>query len=165
MKLRAAAIVLVTVLATLGIGAASRAPFTPKDADQTLLRLSWRLRGEKLESCRQRSEEELAKLPVHMRTPQECVSQLLSYRLIVRTDGSTADTLRFVPAGAKADRPIFVLHDVELSPGTHDIQVEFAAENSRKHAALRYRGRVDLRRGQIALLTLSARADGLVLEQ
>jgi hypothetical protein len=164
MTLRAISIVVVTALVTLGIGAASRAPFTPNNSDQALLRLSWRLRGEKIESCRQRTEEELAKLPVHMRTPQECVSRLLSYRLIVRTDKAT-DTLRFAPAGAKADRPIFVLHDVELGPGRHEIEVEFAAENGRQEKLLRYRGQIELRRGDIALLTLSPKADQLVLEQ
>jgi hypothetical protein len=163
MKLRAVAVALVTLLVTLGLGAASRVPFTPKDADQSILRMSWRLRGEKLETCRQRTEAELAKLPVHMRTPRECVSELLSYRLIIRIDGNAADTVRFAPAGAKADRPIFVLHDVMLQPGAHDVEVTFTAENSRKHSVLRYSSSIELRRGQIALLTLSPNAGELVL--
>ena len=157
---------LVAALATGAIGYASRAPFTQEGADSARLRLSWRLRGEKIESCRNRTEEELARLPVHMRTPQICTSKLLSYRLIVEVEDVRTDTVRIVPAGAKGDRPIFVLHDIMLPPGNHEVEVEFEPEDvASRHEPLEFEGVVHARPGSIALITIAPNARALILRQ
>jgi hypothetical protein len=158
--------VLAAAMATAAIGYASRAPFTQQGADAARLRMSWRLRGEKIESCRNRTEEELAALPVHMRTPQICTSKLLSYRLIVEVEGLRTDTVRILPAGAKGDRPIFVLHDIMLPPGDYEVEVEFEPEDvASKHEPMEYEGVVHARPGSIALITIAPNARALVLRQ
>jgi hypothetical protein len=163
--LRGIAIVLVTAAATFALGLASRAPYSERGADQSVLRLSWRLRGEKLQSCRQRSEAELEALPAHMRTPQVCTGHLISYRLVVRIDGAV-DTLIYAPAGAKGDRPIFVLHDVPLSPGRHEVEVDFNPVERVPgvlEKRLQYHASVNARRGRIEMITLARDASQLVL--
>ncbi len=167
---------------TAAIGFGSRVPYSPGDSDASILRLSWRLRGEKVETCRDRTPAELEALPVHMRTPQVCTGHLVAYLLTLRVDGEVVDTTTFLPAGAKGDRPIFVLHDQLLEPGEHEIDVDFAPlgvdvdndddddddddhdnDDDDDRKALRFRGRVNAVPGRIQMITLGSNGDGLVL--
>lgn len=154
---RTATMLLVSAALTAAIGFGSRAAYTTRTAETAVLRLSWRLRGEKHETCRQRSEAELEKLPAHMRTPQECTVVLASYRLILEIDDERPDTLMFIPAGAKGDRPVFVLHDRILTPGEHEIEVEFepVGLHEKRQRKLEYEGEFEAVAGRIHLLTLS----------
>ena len=114
-------------LAILVIGAATRAPWTATPADRALLRLSWRAESETMEECRSLTEEELAELPVHMRTPEVCERRAVPYLLKVDIDGRTFldDTLH--GSGAREDRPVHVFREFALRPGTHAVDVEFFA--------------------------------------
>ncbi len=115
------------VLLTGALSWTSRVPVTFTEPDQALLRLSWRLTDAVLESCRPPSEEELAKLPVHMRDPRGCTGRGASFVLRVLVDGTEValDTVR--APGARADRPLTVLRDLPLAPGSYDVDVAFTA--------------------------------------
>jgi hypothetical protein len=115
----------VVALVTLGIGAASRAPWTATGPDEALLRLSWRAQSETREECRPLTEAEKAELPVHMQVPEVCESRAIPYLLRVTIDGSVflSDTVR--GAGAREDRPVYVFREIGLVPGRHAIDVEF----------------------------------------
>lgn len=123
-------LVVVTSATVLAIGWLARAPYQPPGADTAVLRLSWRLRGERNETCRPRTQEELDALPVHMRTPEICEGMLVAYRLTVQVDDHAPDTSRVVPAGARADRPIYVFDERRLAPGPHRVRISFAREDS-----------------------------------
>ena len=116
---------IVTVLATAALGWGSRAPYSSPDGDRALLRLSWRMRGERIETCRPRTQAELDAVPVHMRTPEICEGHLLSYRLVVQVDDEAPDTTEIRPAGAKGDRPVYVLAEQPLTEGAHRVRVAF----------------------------------------
>jgi hypothetical protein len=115
----------VAALVTLGIAAASRAPWTATDPDEALLRLSWRAQSETREECRPLTEEEKAELPIHMQVPEVCESQAIPYLLRVSIDGSVflADTVH--GAGAREDRPVYVFREIGLVPGRHALAIEF----------------------------------------
>ena len=170
--------VAVTVLTSAAIGFGSRAPYSPPGSDTSVLRLSWRLRGEKMEECRARTPEELAALPAHMRTPEVCVGHLVSYRMTLRVDDAPPVVKTFLPAGAKGDRPIFVMFDQPLTPGEHMIAIEFTPigegegegegeedddeeedddddDDDEHRAPLRFNSRVRVLPGQIVLITMS----------
>jgi hypothetical protein len=66
------AAVVVSLAATAGIVALSRAPYRTGTGDTALLRLSWSGRSERIERCRWLSDEELAKRPAHMPLRLEC---------------------------------------------------------------------------------------------
>jgi hypothetical protein len=121
---RAAGVLALTVVAMAGLGWGARAPWTPPGADAGLLRLSWRLRGERIERCRPRTPSELEALPVHMRTPELCEGHLVAYHLSLSVDGSVPDTATVVPGGARGDRPVFVFRERSLEPGEHRVRVE-----------------------------------------
>jgi hypothetical protein len=116
----------VAALVTLGIGAASQAPWTATGSDEALLRLSWRAQSETREECRPLTAEEKAELPIHMQVPEVCESQAIPYLLRVSIDGSVllADTVH--GAGAREDRPVYVFREIGLIPGRHALAVEFA---------------------------------------
>ncbi|HSH75918.1 MAG TPA: hypothetical protein VLA09_09575, partial [Longimicrobiales bacterium] len=78
----------VAVSAALAIAWLSRAPTRYAGEDDALLRLSWRLAGVRVEECRRRTEEELAALAPHMRTPEVCTGSIASYELRVALDGT-----------------------------------------------------------------------------
>ena len=159
---RGMALLLVSALATVPIGWGARAPWRFSDAEHAVLRLSWRLRGEREEHCRPRGEAELAALPVHMRTPEICESHLVVYRLVLQLDGGRPDTVRLEPAGARGDRPVFVLRDTALEPGPHRVRVWLGREDGRGGPALTLDETIEGRAGAIELVTLEGDGRRLV---
>jgi hypothetical protein len=127
---RAFSATVVTTAVLLGVGWLSRAPYRPAAGETGVLRMSWRLRAERAEACRQRTPAELEALPAHMRTPEVCDGGLVAYRLVVRIDDGMPDTTRVTPGGARADRPLFVLRETPLDPGSHRLLMRFEREGA-----------------------------------
>ena len=115
------------VALTLAISAGSRIPVTFSEPDDALLRLSWRTRGITTEECRTLPQEELERLPVHMRNPQACIGLIAPYALTVSVDGTLLATDTVRPPGARGDRPLNVLREFPLPPGEHQVEVRFRA--------------------------------------
>lgn len=89
------------------------------------LRLAWSARPERVEDCRQRSEEELARLPQHMRQPLACEGTTAEYRLQVSVAGTLMVDRVVRGGGMRHDRRLYVLEEVPIPPGDADIQVRF----------------------------------------
>lgn len=145
---------LVSAAATAALGWLARASWRPDGADRAVLRLSWRLRGEREEHCRTRSEAELAALPAHMRAPRVCESRPIVYRLVLQLDDGRPDTVRLEPAGARGDRPVFVLRDTVVAAGVHRVRIELGREDGRGAEPLTLDRRIESRAGRIDLVTL-----------
>ncbi len=155
--------VLVTAVALIGLGALSRVPFRTRTDDNAVLRFSWRERANAEQHCRKRTEEELALLPVHMRTPEVCTGRMAKYRLAITVDGQQLAPLDLHAAGAHADRPIFVLHDVPLAPGRHAIAAEFYnTMHPHKHRR-HFQDVVSVGSGEILLISYDDERETLVL--
>lgn len=168
-KLLAAA---VAVALTVGTSWASRVPATLSTEGEALLRLSWRFDAVTVEACRELSAEELERLPIHMRNPQACIGQKAPYVLRVEVDGRmlVADTVR--AGGVRGDRPVTVLRDLPLEPGTHALSVSFRAvipedadELEGGPAELAWSGRVELAAREVALVKLDETGRGLQLRR
>jgi hypothetical protein len=145
--------VLLAVGGLVLLGALSRISFTPQQSGAALLRLSWRTRGEALQQCRNRTTAELEALPVHMRTPQICTGRVANYQLSVRIDDGPPRTRELRAAGARTDRPIYVLWQDTLTPGRHEIDVEFYSVLHPDRRGLRFHDDIEVERGDIALIT------------
>ncbi|MCC7440789.1 MAG: 4Fe-4S binding protein [Bdellovibrionales bacterium] len=155
---RAAAAVVSLVL-MLGIAALSGISLGKPSGDQGLLRLSWRLPGQAVQTCVKRTQEELATLPLHMRTPEACTRELLSYRLHIRLgSGATVREFEesFRPSGLRSDRPLYVERDLDLRAGDYPLSVSFTPEraDAPKATRLTFEGLAKIRPGRIELLTL-----------
>jgi hypothetical protein len=153
----------VSALLIAVIGWGSRAPYQAAAGDHALLRLSWRMRGERSENCRDRTAQELEALPVHMRTPRVCErAPQIPYRLVVAIDGGKPDTTLTLPAGAKHDRPIYVLRDSALSPGPHHVSVMFARADHATQPPLTFDAVLDFGAGFIELITIAEDSPRLI---
>jgi hypothetical protein len=162
-KSRVLLIAAISALALGLIGWGSRAGYRSGAGDHALLRLSWRLRGERIENCRNRTQQELDALPAHMRTPRLCETRSVPYRLIVTIDGGEPHTTILRPAGARHDRPIYVLQDSALAPGTHHVTV-VCVRADRATPLLRFDGSLNFFRGYIELITVDESTGQLVHE-
>ncbi len=100
------------------------------DPEHGLLRLGWRLTGQVSETCRDLTAEELARRPVHMRTPRECTSHVLTYDLTAVVDGRVVAQKKVRSPGLRADRPLSVEEDVPIAPGEHHVKVTFVPEDA-----------------------------------
>jgi ferredoxin len=100
------------------------------DPDHAVLRLGWRLAGEVKQRCRDLSPDELARRPVHMRQPQECASEVLTYDLRAVVDGAVVAERRVTSPGLRADRPLTVEENIRIAVGDHDVTVTFLPEDA-----------------------------------
>ena len=89
------------------------------------LRLSWTARPQRIEICRTLSAEELAARPEHMRQRVECDGRFASYTLRVEVDDRAVGESIVRGGGLRHDRPIFLLREYELPPGTHRMRISF----------------------------------------
>jgi len=125
-RLRKMAAGLFAAAVTALIVAMSRVPYTAAETNDGELRLAWRWRSERVELCRNRSEEELAKLPVHMRSATACERRLRPWRLEVRVDGRVVADDQVRATGAEGDRPLSVFRRLPLAPGRYTVSVVFS---------------------------------------
>ena len=93
-----------------------------------MVRMAWRMAGEKVKLCRAFTKEEQEKMLIHMRKPQFCREHLLSYRLRVTINGEEKLAGVYQPPGAKGDRPLFIQEELTLSPGTYQLDLVFMPE-------------------------------------
>lgn len=131
-----------------------------ESAPHAVLRLGWRLAGEVAQRCRDLAPEELARRPVHMRQPRECVSEVPTYDLRAVVDGAVVAERRVASPGLRADRPLTVEENIRLSPGHHDVTVTFVpADEASDGKRLSFTGRLRFERRRVVLVTY----DGSVL--
>jgi len=158
----------IVALALLSAGS-----WTAEESDHAVLRLAWRVRGVRVESCRALTPDELAALPAHMRQDTVCVGQVLPYHLTVNLDGVTLVTDSIRAAGARSDRPLFVSRSLPAPAGTYRLQIIFERDategavtvSSDRPARLAVDTTVVLERGTITLVTYDPDGRRLVLRR
>lgn len=98
-------------------------PTRAATGDFAQVRLSLSARPERVEHCRQLSDDELAKLPAHMRLRTQCEGYSASYRLSIAVNGESLilDTLR--GGGLRHDRPIHVFREYDVPPGEKRLRI------------------------------------------
>lgn len=114
-----------TTAALAGIVWASHAPMTVHASTNAMLRLAWSALPERIETCRERSHEELEHLPEHMRQRLECVGAAAHYRLSVRLGDRLVASRILQAGGLRQDRRIYVLSEFEVAPGDVDVAIQF----------------------------------------
>ncbi len=130
--------VLLAIGATVALTYASSAPLSPYRR-QAVLRLAWTARPERIEDCRQQSDQELAKLPAHMRQSVACEGTSASYRLEVRWNERVILQQTVRGGGLRHDRPLYLFRNIDLPPGDAAIRVVFQRVEPVTSPADRYR--------------------------
>jgi len=117
---------LALALATMaGISALAHLP-VGAEPEHAALRLALRTRSARIEVCRDRSPEELAELPAHLRQARVCDERPVDYRLTLAVDGATLLERTVTHRGIRHTRPLTVDELLELAPGAHRIEARFA---------------------------------------
>jgi hypothetical protein len=114
----------VGALLVAGVGALAHLPLGAAPADSAL-RVVLRTQHAKVEICRDRTAEELAALPAHMRQPRDCRETAVDYRLRVAIDGRTLVDRVVAHEGVRRNRPLVADESIPAAAGVHRIAVEF----------------------------------------
>ena len=117
--------VAIGVAATAAIVWASTVSVPVHRSEHAVLRLAWSARPERIESCRQQSDEELATRPAHMRQPVVCEGVPAEYRLSVRNGGRLVAEQLVRGGGLRQDRRLYVFEEVPLDTEDAAIEVRF----------------------------------------
>jgi hypothetical protein len=125
MLTRATTVLAGTALGLILLALVSAAPLPFNTPEAARLRLSWTARPQRIEICRTLSAEELAARPEHMRQRVECDGRFASYTLRVEVDDRAVGESIVRGGGLRHDRPIFLLREYELPPGTHRMRISF----------------------------------------
>jgi len=115
----------VSAVGLAGLARLSATPLPLHDAQSARLRLSWSARPERIETCRTLSAAELAQREEHMRQREDCEGRSATYALRVDVDGRPVSTSVARGAGLRHDRPLYLLHEVDVAPGPHRLRVSF----------------------------------------
>jgi hypothetical protein len=103
-----------------------------------------------------------------MRRSEECTGRSADYELRVAIDGGEPIVDTLAPSGLRRDRPVYVLRDELVRPGTHSLDVSFTAlvdegdVPADASIALRWSGDLDLAPGEVGLITLDDAEQTLV---
>ena len=154
---------------TAAIVALSQVPYTASPGEDGELRMAWRWRSQRVERCRTRTPEELAKLPAHMRVATSCERPLRPYLLQIEVDDQVARRDSIRARGAESDRPLSVFERLSLAPGRHEVKVTFSPlalpgdSAASLPAPLQARAHIVVAPRQVILVTLDDAQRALVL--
>jgi len=115
----------VAVVLAAGVGALAHLPFGDPP-DEAALRIALRTPHAQVETCRDRSDEELSALPRHMRQRRLCEVTTVDYHLRVEVDGRTVVDRTVVHRGVRHNRPLVADELLPVAPGSRRVLVRFA---------------------------------------
>lgn len=116
----------------------SAVAFPHHKSNAAALRLSFSARPERIEVCRTLSDEELAGLAEHMRQRVSCEGVLATYTLRIEVDGVMIGESVVRGAGLRHDRPLYLLQDYPVLPGSHRFRVSLTRREKTDNDAAAY---------------------------
>lgn len=108
-----------------GLARLSAMPIEVHRSAASRLRLSWSARPERIEVCRTLSAAELEQREEHMRQRVECDGRFATYTLRVDADDRIVHESVVRGAGLRHDRPLYLLREIDLAPGSHRVRITF----------------------------------------
>ena len=124
--------ILVSGVALFGLARGSAAWVPAPNASSAAVRLSWSARSQRIEACRTLTAKELAEREEHMRQRVECEGRFATYGLTVDVDGRLLHESIVRGGGLRHDRPLHVLRELTVPPGTHRLGVRFVIRDTVK---------------------------------
>lgn len=153
-------VMLAVSLATAWLSAAPAWRSLPPDT--ALLRLSFTHSGER--SCRDRTPEELAKLPPNMRLKQLCERRRAPVYVELEIDGRLAFAAELPPSGLAGSGPSRVYERFLLRAGSHDIAVRLRDRPATEGFDYAAETKVTLRPAQSFVIDFRSELGGFVFQ-
>jgi len=111
----------------LAIGYFSTSPsYTHLAPEQALVKLSFSHGAQRVGACRDRSDEELAKMPPNMRIRQECPRERAPVIVDLELDGAPLYRESLPPSGLSRDGAASVYRRFVVPAGTHRLSARLA---------------------------------------
>lgn len=123
--IRIAAGAALAIAAAFGMAWVSRLEVRANTSTESVVRLAWGARPERVEVCRTSTDEELEKLPRHMRQRVVCEGTTARYRLEVRRNGALLVDAVVMGGGLRHDRQLYVFREIRVPSGPSAIDVRF----------------------------------------
>jgi len=133
-------------------------------SDEALLRLSFTHPGQIIANCRERSAEELAKMPANMREAQDCPRERSPVHVRVELDGAPLYDEVFSPAGLRRDGAAAGYRRLAISAGEHQLKVEFNDDARINGFNYEHSQTVHPVPGQVVLIDFSAERGGIQIK-
>jgi hypothetical protein len=142
----------------------SRPVFEVMPPDQALVRLSFSHGAKPVAPCRERTDEELAKLPPNMRVRQECPRERAPVRVEIEMDGKPLYAIVAPPAGIRRDGASTVYRRLPVAAGKHAFKARLADSPDGK---FEYTAEevVDLAPGRVLLIDFNAGQGGFLFRR
>lgn len=147
------------------IGHFSHAPaYQHLGQDQGLIRLSFKHAGQFKVECRQRSAEELAKLPAQLRVAADCPRERSPVRVRVELDGRTLVDESFPASGLHHDGPASGYRRIPVAAGEHRLKVAF--NDSVRDPRFQHvrEALVTMKPGQVVLIDFAPEHAGVLIQ-
>lgn len=161
----------VAMLLVAGVGAIAHLPLGAPP-DHAALRIALRTPLAQIEVCRDRSDEELAALPRHMRQRRDCAITTVDYRLTVEVDDRVLVDRVVVHRGVRRNRPLVADELLTVAPGSRRVVVRFAPEATQatidggaELATARFDNTLELVAGRVSILALAADGGSFLLSK
>lgn len=129
---------------------------------QALIKLSLSHPGQPREPCRERSAEELAKLPPNMRIARACARERSLVAVEFALDGQVVYAAELVPAGLKRDGNSTLYRRLSVAAGTHRISARLKDHVALADYNYTREAEVTLAPGQVFVVDFDARRGGFV---
>ena len=142
----------------------SSPPYRHLRSDQALIKLSFSHSGKRISECRQRSAEELAKLPPNMRAPMDCQRERSPVVVGIDLDGAAAYRHVAKPSGLSKDGASTVYHRFTVASGTHRLAVRLSDDARAAGFNFRREETVTLKSGKVLVIDFNAEAGGITLQ-
>jgi hypothetical protein len=147
------------------IGVFSRWPeYHHLASNQALIKLSFIHSGKRVAECRQRSAEELAKLPPNMRAPMNCGRERAPVRVEVDVDGMPAVRHLAAPSGLSRDGASSVYRRLSVAAGAHRVAVRLKDSATGNGFDYQREQMVTLAPAQILVIDFDAEKGGITLQ-
>jgi hypothetical protein len=119
------------VAAGLTLAALSAIPVRVNgNAQESMIRVAFSARPQRIETCREVSDEELADVPVHMRQSTVCEGTTASYLLEVLHQDTLVTSVPVHGGGLRRDRQLYVLLELHVPSGATTIEVRLTRIDS-----------------------------------
>ena len=133
-------------------------------SDEALLRLSFTHPGQIIADCRERSGEELARMPANMRQAQDCPRERSPVHVRVELDGEPLYDEVFTPAGLKRDGAAAGYRRLAIAAGEHRLKVQFNDDVRISGFNYERSQTVNAVPGQVVLIDFSAEHGGIQIK-
>jgi hypothetical protein len=162
--MRFAAQLLLYVPLMVLIGYFSTSPrYHVTEPDEALVRVSFSHAAQRLQECRQRSDEELAKLPPNMRLREDCPRERAPTHFQLKVDGQVMVDRVITPSGLSKDGPATLYSRMRVPAGRHSL---VARLNDTPGAGFNHSAEatVDLKPGDAVVIDFQASKGGFIFQ-